>query len=185
MQSKTFTLRLLLAALVALVVVGFASAQTVPYEYEVRWPGLAGNETFSAYAFNFSVEQLGDTGGGGGGGAGVARFAPAKIVKAWDDNSPSLMLECARGRHFPWVEVIMYASGKKGVGAKLQTIRFEDVLISSFSQNAGDPALGALGLNQQQGTLYERNHQEEVGIKFRKITITNHASGNVATFTLT
>lgn len=184
MQSISVSIKLALAALVALVVSSTASAQAVPYEYEVRWSNLAGSspKVFSANAFNFSVEQV--VSDGGGGGAGQAKFAPARIVKAWDDASPALMLGCATGVHYQWIEVVMYASGKKGIGAPLQTIKFEDVLITGFSQYAADHALGALGLNQQMGTIYERNHQEELGIKFHKITITNHASGNVATFTL-
>jgi len=185
MQTISLTIKIALAALVALVVSSSASAQAVPYEYEVRWSNLAGSspKAFAANAFNFSVEQV-VAEGGGGGGAGMPKFSPARIVKAWDDASPALMVGCATGVHYAWVEVVMYASGKKGVGAPLQTIKFEDVIISNFGQNAGDHALGALGLNQQMGTLYERNHQEEIGIKFRKITITNHASGNVATYNL-
>jgi type VI secretion system Hcp family effector len=184
MQTISLTIKIALAALVALVVSSSARAQAVPYEYEVRWSSLAGSspKVFGANAFNFSVEQIVPEGGGGG--AGITKFAPARIVKAWDDASPALMLGCATGVHYMWVEVVMYASGKKGVGAPLQTIKFEDVLITGFSQNAADHALGALGLNQQMGTLYERNHQEELAIKFRKITITNHASGNVATYNL-
>ncbi len=88
-------------------------------------------------SFTFGVHQVGASQNTGKGlGAGRAEFNDVQITKHVDKASPPLMEHCATGKHIPNALItVRKADGKEG--AEYYTVKFTDLLVSSF-QNTGD-----------------------------------------------
>ena len=82
-------------------------------------------------SYSWGVTQTGSAGGGGGGGgAGRAVNQDFHFTTAVSKASPSLMLACATGRHFPSVLLTLRKAG--GTGIEFVKIRMDDLLVSSY-----------------------------------------------------
>lgn len=112
--------------------------------------GIAGEATDDKHkdsikieAFTFGVNQVGASQSTGHGlGAGRAEFQDVKITKHVDKSSPPLMEHCATGKHIPHALItVRKADGKEG--AEYYTVKFTDLLVSSFA-NTGDDDKDAL-----------------------------------------
>jgi type VI secretion system secreted protein Hcp len=116
-------------------------------DYFLKIEGLEGESADEAHkgeievaAFELGAAQVGSGGSGGGSGTGKVQFDDftftAKVSKA----SPTLLLSCAIGRHFPKATFLARKAGE-GQQEYLK-ITLTDVLISGYrnqDQGEGDP----------------------------------------------
>lgn len=157
-----------------------ASAQDVPYKYQVEWDSLNGSTvtTFMGHRFECEVtSSVSNTGGGGG--VGKTTALPVKIVRDWDESSPLLFGAVATGKHFRKVTISMGRVNHHGQFLPAVQYVFEDVIVTGFHAIAADQAIETLRLQQPRGTVYETNELEEVAFQYAKVTIRHLDSGNL------
>jgi type VI secretion system secreted protein Hcp len=92
-------------------------------------------------SWSWGEVQTGSAGKGGGSGVGKVDMQDFSFTKYLDKSSPKLMLFCASGKHIPKVEFLARKAG--GEQQKYMTVKFEDVMVSSFqtSNSAGSGSL--------------------------------------------
>lgn len=83
-------------------------------------------------SWSWGVSNSGSMHIGGGGGSGKANVQDLSITKWTDKSSPTLMLRCCQGEHFPKAELTVAKSGGKD-SLDYLTIKLEKVLITSVS----------------------------------------------------
>ena len=122
-------------------------------DYFLKLDGIAGESTDAKHkdeielvSFSWGVAQSGTSPGGGGGGAGKAQFQDFQFTQHTQRSSPALLLACASGQHIKSAVLTGRTTGK--VQLEFLTIKFTDVLVSSFSEVAHEPdrPLDAVGL---------------------------------------
>jgi type VI secretion system secreted protein Hcp len=88
-------------------------------------------------SFSWGLSQSSSTGGGGG-GAGKVQVKEFTFVKEIDKASPKLMEACCTGEHIRDVTLTLSSgAAAKGSQEKFMTIKFTDVLISSYQTGGG------------------------------------------------
>jgi type VI secretion system secreted protein Hcp len=88
-------------------------------------------EEIEISSFSWGVTNTGSAGSGGGGGAGKAVPQDFHFAAALSKASPSLMLACATGRHFPLATLTCRKAG--GSQVEFLKIKLSDCLVSSYS----------------------------------------------------
>jgi type VI secretion system secreted protein Hcp len=81
-------------------------------------------------SFSWGVTQTATAGGGGGGAGGKAVSQDFHFTTGMSKASPSLMLACATGRHFPLATLTCRKAG--GNQVEFAKIRLSDILVSSY-----------------------------------------------------
>ena len=124
-------------------------------DYFLKLDGIAGESTDAKHkdeielvSFSWGVSQLATSpGGSGGGGAGKPQFQDFQFTQHTQRSSPALMLACASGQHIKSAVLTGRTTGK--VQFEFLTIKFTDVLVSSFSEMAHEPdrPMEAVGLD--------------------------------------
>jgi type VI secretion system secreted protein Hcp len=82
-------------------------------------------------AWSWGLSQAGSFHSGGGGGAGKANFQDISLTKWIDKSSPTLMLYCSNGDHFPEAQLIVRKAGKTPL--EYLTITMKKVMVTSIS----------------------------------------------------
>jgi type VI secretion system secreted protein Hcp len=122
--------------------------------YFLKIDGIAGEASDAKHkgeielvSFQWGLTQSGTQAGGGGGGAGKVQFQDFNFTQQTQKSSPALMLACASGQHIKGAVLTGRRTGK--VQLEFLTIKFTDVLVSSFQEAAGgdDAPLEAVGLD--------------------------------------
>lgn len=92
-------------------------------------------------SWSWGESQTGSAGKGGGSGVGKVDMQDFAFTKYLDKSSPKLMFFCASGKHIPKVEFLARKAG--GEQQKYMTVKFEDVLVSSYntSNSSGSGSL--------------------------------------------
>lgn len=85
-------------------------------------------------SFSWGLSQTGAHGAGGGGGAGKVSVHDISVTKFLDKASPTLMLDCASGKHIPSGLITVRKAGENPV--EYLKIKLTDILISGY-QTAG------------------------------------------------
>jgi type VI secretion system secreted protein Hcp len=85
-------------------------------------------------SFSWGMSQTGAHGSGGGGGAGKVSVHDISITKFVDKSSPTLMLNCANGKHISEGLITVRKAGEKPL--EYLKIKLADILVSSV-QSAG------------------------------------------------
>lgn len=80
-------------------------------------------------SFTWGAEQPGSMNTGGGGGAGKVNFDDLVVVAAIDKAAPTVLQNCATGKHFSKVEVSVCKAGGKQIEYSRTTL--EDVIVTS------------------------------------------------------
>ncbi len=80
-------------------------------------------------SFTWGAEQPGSMSTGGGGGSGKVSFDDLVVVAAIDKAAPTILQNCATGKHIPKIEVSVCKAGGKQVEYS-RTI-LEDVIVTS------------------------------------------------------
>jgi type VI secretion system secreted protein Hcp len=130
--------KLLVVVLMGIILLTY-SLQTNAYAAAyIKIKGIDGESKDSKYrdwielsSYDFGINT---SGSGAGGGAGKAKFSDISITKHVDKASPVLMVESAAGKHFESAELV----ATKSSGEPYMTIKFKDILISSY-QGMSDP----------------------------------------------
>ena len=106
--------------------------------------GVEGESTDRAHkgeieisSFSWGVSNTGTGTVGGGSGAGKAVVEDFSFTMPLSKASPSLMLACATGRHFPTATI---TCRKAGGSQQLEflKIKLQDILVSSYSTGGTD-----------------------------------------------
>ena len=91
-------------------------------------------------AFSIANAQVGSASSGGGAGTGKVQFEDMVLTSRVNKASPTLMLACAQGRHFPKASL---TARKAGEGQQdYLTITMTDLIVSGYQlqdQGDGDP----------------------------------------------
>jgi len=82
-------------------------------------------------AWSWGVSNSGSFHSGSGGGVGKASFQDISFTKYIDAASPTLMLYCANGKHFPKGKLIVRKAGENPL--EYLIIDLEKILVSSYS----------------------------------------------------
>jgi len=135
-------------------------------DYFLKLDGIAGESTDAKHkdeievvSFSWGVTQSGTSSGGGGGGAGKAQFQDFHFTQHTQRSSPALMLACASGQHIKSAVLTGRTTGK--VQLEFLTIKFTDVLVSSFQEAAHEPD----------------RPLEDVGLDYARIEVVYRAQG--------
>jgi len=107
-----------------LIIEGKISGETQDDKY-------SGQGGIDLLAWSWGLSQSGSFHMGGGGGAGKANFQDISCTKWIDKSSPTLMLYCANGGHFPSAKIVVRKAGKTPL--EYLTITMKQVLITSVS----------------------------------------------------
>ena len=98
------------------------------------------NNEIEVVAFSLANAQVGSASSGGGAGTGKVQFEDMILTARVNKASPTLMLACASGKHFP--KAVLTAR-KAGEGQQdYLTITLTDLIISGYQlqdQGDGDP----------------------------------------------
>jgi type VI secretion system secreted protein Hcp len=97
-------------------------------------------------SFSWGVTNTGSAGSGGGGGAGKAVAQDFHFTSPLSKASPSLMLACATGRHFPLATLTCRKSG--GDHFEFLKIKLSDFLVSSYQTGGAAQADQAVPTDQ-------------------------------------
>ena len=90
-------------------------------------------------SFGWGATQSGGLGGpGGGGGTGKVEVDELTFVATSGLASPPIFAACAKGEHLPEAVLTGRRVGGKGQGQDFLVIKLKEVLISSYSQFAGE-----------------------------------------------
>ena len=90
-------------------------------------------------SFGWGATQSGGLGGpGGGGGAGKVEVDELTFVATSSLASPPIFAACAKGKHLPEAVLTGRRVGGKGQGQDFLVIKLKEVLITSYSQFAGE-----------------------------------------------
>ena len=90
-------------------------------------------------SFGWGATQSGGLGGpGGGGGAGKAEVDELTFVATSSLASPPMFAACTTGKHLPEAVLTGRRAGAKGQVQDFLVIKLKEVLISSYSQFAGE-----------------------------------------------
>jgi type VI secretion system secreted protein Hcp len=83
-------------------------------------------------SWSWGMTQSGYAHVGGGMGAGKVDVQDISLVKYVDKASPTIMLKCAQGKHFPKVELVVR---KAGGDEPLEyfKLQMDDVIVTSYS----------------------------------------------------
>ena len=129
--------------------------------YFLKIDGIAGESSDAKHkgeielvSFQWGLTQSGTQAGGGGGGAGKVQFQDFHFTQQTQKSSPALMLACASGQHIKGAVLTGRRTGK--VQLEFLTIKFTDVLVSSFQEAAGGDEVPI----------------EEVGLDYARIQVT-------------
>ncbi len=135
----------------------------------IKFDGIDGEVTEAAhracmevFSYNFGASNAGSGGGGGGGGGGVVHFSDFSFVKPTGKGSPTLLLACCTGRHYPIVVFELTRSGPGQGNPVYVKYEFEDVMVTSY-QVGGDNG-GAIPV-------------ESLSINYRKVRYTQVVPG--------
>jgi type VI secretion system secreted protein Hcp len=114
---------------------------------------------FEIKDFSFSIENsITTVGSTGGAGAGKVKFNEFTIKKTTDTASPALFRNCAEGRHYKTVVILVHkAPGATGGDSATTRYELEDVLISSYIGGASGTSPDAPA--------------ESVSLNYAKITV--------------
>jgi len=85
-------------------------------------------------AWEWGMHQTGTAHNGSGAGAGKVSVSDMTISKFVDKASPSLMLACCKGTHFPEVNLFVRKAGDKPM--EYYKVKLENVLVSGFATGA-------------------------------------------------
>ena len=112
--------------------------------------------------WSWSLSNQGSFHESGGGGTGKATFNDISIEKNVDLGSPTLMLYCANGKHFPKGKLVVRKAGENPL--EYLIIELEKVLVSSYStggDGASDKLVERVGLNfaQIKVTYWSQNEK--------------------------
>jgi type VI secretion system secreted protein Hcp len=88
-------------------------------------------EEIDVLAWSWGVSNSGSTQTGGGGGSGKVNVQDLSFTKWVDKSSPDLMLNCAKGTHFPEATLTVRKSGGKPL--EYLIITMSEVLVTSLS----------------------------------------------------
>ena len=131
-------------------------------------------------SFSWNIRNQGSFGRGSGGGVAKADFDDLTITKLVDSASPTLMLYCANGKHFPKAKII---ARKAGGDSPLEyiVINLEKVFVSGYSTGGTNGAV----LTEQVKLNFAKVHvdytpQEEGGGAGAKIPFAWNIAGNTA-----
>lgn len=109
-------------------------------QYFLNLAGINGEVTIPAFKNQIEIHsiQFGlaytEAIGGGGGGAGKVNFSEITLTKPLDRASPLLMLNCAKGAHFP-TATFTAVETVSGTNRIYYEIALKEVLITSVSLN--------------------------------------------------
>jgi type VI secretion system secreted protein Hcp len=81
-------------------------------------------------SFSWGATQSASFGAGGGGGAGKVSFQDFHFVMKINKASPTLLQNCASGKHIPTAVLTARKAGEKPM--EYLKVKFSDVLVSSF-----------------------------------------------------
>jgi type VI secretion system secreted protein Hcp len=101
-------------------------------------------------SFSWGVANTGSASSGGGGGAGKAVAQDFHFATETSKASPSLMLACATGRHFPQATLACRKAGGTSQVEFLK-IKLQDCLVSSY--DLGGAAGGAAPVPDDQFSI--------------------------------
>lgn len=99
-------------------------------------------------AWSWGVSQTGTTHRGSGGGAGKANVQDISITKYVDAASPTLMLACCNGKHFPTATLTVRKAGEKPLDYLIYTLT--DLIITSVQtggSSGSDQVTESISLN--------------------------------------
>lgn len=135
-------------------------------DYFLKIPGVDGESTDEQFAgaivlesYSFGVANAVSPGRGSGGGVGKATFTDLTITKRIDKSSPTLLLDCATGKHLPAVQLV----SRRSPGVVYLQITLTDVLISSFQEAGthGELPLEQISFNYQKLTYAYATQQPD------------------------
>ena len=85
-------------------------------------------------SWSWGMTQSGYAHVGGGMGTGKVDIQDISLVKYVDRATPTIMLKCANGKHFPKAQLIVRKAGENPL--EYYTITMTDVIITSYSTGA-------------------------------------------------
>ena len=86
--------------------------------------------------WDWKMSQSGTMHVGGGGGGGKVSIRSLNFTKYCDKATPSLMLACSSGKHFPEAILTVRKAGENPL--EYLVIRLEDVIVTSISTSGFD-----------------------------------------------
>lgn len=126
---------------------GEAATAVVPvspsYRYFLEISGIPGDSADATYrhqivvsGWSWGMSNSGIISGGGGAGAGKSSPMDFVYIAPMSVASPLTMLAVATGKHLDHAVLTVVAAA--GRGTKRMTVRFVEVLVSSYQQSSGD-----------------------------------------------
>ena len=104
-------------------------------EGEVQAQGF--ERYIEVFSFSTGAERTGTHAGGGGGGAGKVSMQDFHFVRPTGKGSPTLMLACCNGRHFPTVKIVFLREVGTGQPQTYLEYKLDRCFIKSWS-TSGD-----------------------------------------------
>jgi type VI secretion system secreted protein Hcp len=89
-------------------------------------------------SFGWGATQTGSLGAGGGGGAGKVEVDELTFVATSSIASPPIFAACVKGEHLPEAVLTGRRTGGKGQTQDFLVIKLKEVLVSGYSQFAGE-----------------------------------------------
>jgi len=124
-------------------------------DYFLKLDGIDGESTDAKHKGDIEVEswswgetQTGTMARGGGGGAGKVDMQDFHFTMRVNKASPTLMLNCASGKHIPKATLVCRKAG--GNQEEFLKLNFSDILISSYQtggSNGADVPMDQISLN--------------------------------------
>ena len=116
------------------------------------------------FSFSAGAENAGTHAGGGGGGAGKVNMGDFHFVRPTGKASPTLMLACCNGRHFPSVEIVFVRTSGSGAPETYLKYKLDRCFVKSWSTSgdSGSPT-----------------PTDSFSLNFEKITYTQAVDGGV------
>ena len=94
------------------------------------------SDEIDVLVWDWKMSQSGTMHMGGGGGGGKVSIQGLNFTKYCDKATPSLMLACSSGKHFPKAILTVRKAGENPL--EYLVIRLEDVIVTSISTSGFD-----------------------------------------------